>query len=237
MVDYLTFLKTAAVKGKLAHAYLLSGNDTQGKEQLLQELLSYLIGSQKTSIHADVTWVLPETNEITIGQIRTLKEQLSLSRWVSPLKIGIIRSADRMNQEAQSALLKLLEEPKGEVLLLLEAQHASLLFDTIRSRAQELRFYEFEQPRNVKSNLLSKLQAASLAERFDFAAQKSQDPAALQVILQSLQREARLQFLQELKKNGAASPRVLLVFKEVLAALRQTQVSLRYATERILLEL
>tara|TARA_Y100000310_G_scaffold316321_1_gene367888 strand:+ start:237 stop:947 length:711 start_codon:yes stop_codon:yes gene_type:complete len=236
-MKHLEALQKAYLKGKLAHAYLLSGNDKKGKERLIQGFLSILLGPQVTNVHGDVVALSPENNEITIGQIRKLKKQLSLSSWASPLKIGIIRSADHMNQEAQSALLKLLEEPKGDTLLFLEVQHPSLLLDTIRSRTQELRFYQFSNMNKKKTNLLCKLQKASIAERFAFAKEKSQDPKILYETLLSLQEEVRSQFLKELQVKGTASPRVLLVCKEVLRSLQQTQVNARYATERILLEL
>ncbi|MCH7828395.1 hypothetical protein IH982_00790 [Patescibacteria group bacterium] len=236
-LDHLTYLKTAQAQGKLAHAYLLSGNDTAGKEQVIQGFVAFLLGPQKAKTHADVAILSPEKDEIVIGQIRKLKEQLSLSAWASPYKIGIIRSADRMNQEAQSAFLKLLEEPKGSTLLFLEAQHSSLLLDTIRSRTQELRLYRFEEPHAQKTNLLFKLQKSSLQERFAFAQRESQDPKALYETLLDLQRETRLELLHQLRDGKAESLRILRVFQDVLSALRQTQVNRRFAAERILLEL
>jgi len=241
MKTHLQVLKRAHAQGKLAHAYLVSGNDETGKEQFIQEFITFLLGSKKARILANVVEMSPQKDEITIGQIRKLKEQLSLSTWDSPYKIGLIRFAESMNQEAQSAFLKLLEEPKGDVLMLLVVSHPALLLDTIRSRTQELKMYQFGESDKGKTNLLSELQHSSIQERFSFAERVSQDPKVLHETVLNLQREMRLQFLKELREQlrerALASLSILRIFQEVLAALRQTNIHGRFAIERVLLEL
>ena len=56
----------------------------------------------------------------------------------APLKIGVIHDADRMNSEAQNALLKTLEEPPPDTLLILETGNPGSLLPTIRSRCQPI---------------------------------------------------------------------------------------------------
>ena len=247
-MNHLAALKRAHKKGKLAHAYLLSGNDEAGKEQLIQEFIPFLLGPQKAGILANVVEVSPQKvassatprrggDEITIGQIRKLKERLSLSAWNAPYKIGLIRQAESMNQEAQSAFLKLLEEPSGNVLLFLVVLHPALLLDTICSRSQELRMYRFQKSDKERTHVLVKLQRSSIAERFAFAQRQSQDQKVLYETLVNLQWEMRLQFLKELRKGMLSSLNTLRTFQEVLVALRQTKVNGRFAIERILLEL
>ena len=236
-MNHLAALKRAHKKGKLAHAYLLSGNDEAGKEQLIQEFIPFLLGPQKAGILANVVEVSPQKDEITIGQIRKLKERLSLSAWNAPYKIGLIRQAESMNQEAQSAFLKLLEEPSGNVLLFLVVLHPALLLDTICSRSQELRMYRFQKSDKERTHVLVKLQRSSIAERFAFAQRQSQDQKVLYETLVNLQWEMRLQFLKELRKGMLSSLNTLRIFQEVLVALRQTKVNGRFAIERILLEL
>ena len=236
-MNHLAALKRAHKKGKLAHAYLLSGNDEAGKEQLIQEFIPFLLGPQKAGILANVVEVSPQKDEITIGQIRKLKERLSLSAWNAPYKIGLIRQAESMNQEAQSAFLKLLEEPSGNVLLFLVVLHPALLLDTICSRSQELRMYRFQKSDKERTHVLVKLQRSSIAERFAFAQRQSQDQKVLYETLVNLQWEMRLQFLKELRKGTLSSLNTLRIFQEVLVALRQTKVNGRFAIERILLEL
>lgn len=55
-------------------------------------------------------------------------------------RVFVIRDAERMNDEAQNALLKTLEEPPGTAVLILLTTAASRLLPTIRSRCQEVPF-------------------------------------------------------------------------------------------------
>ncbi len=55
-------------------------------------------------------------------------------------RVFIIRDAERMNEGAQNALLKTLEEPPGSACLILVTAHAQRLLQTIRSRCQAIRF-------------------------------------------------------------------------------------------------
>lgn len=58
----------------------------------------------------------------------------------SPHRVFLIRDAERMNEEAQNALLKTLEEPPGSACLILVTASASRLLPTIRSRCQRIPF-------------------------------------------------------------------------------------------------
>ncbi|MDP2735030.1 MAG: hypothetical protein Q8P12_02375 [bacterium] len=236
-MKHLEYLQHAAKQGKLAHAYLFSGNDGTAKERLVKELLEFLLGPLSAKPHPDVVLVSPENNEITIGQVRRLKEQLALSCWQGPWKVAVLRKAERMNQEAQSAFLKLLEEPRGNTILIMLTEHPALLFQTIRSRAQELRMYAFPEPALPNAGLLSKLKGAPLADRFAFAAKAAEDPAELQKTLLGLLCELRLEFLAEAGQGKVALASSLRSFQEVLYQLRSTNVNPRLAAERIFLEL
>src|SRR3989338_3596579 len=154
------FLKNSALLNKFSHAYILSGNDELGQQRLALHLSQLLnCGARKGGepcqscasckcmqkrTHPDVVWI-SETREIPIGAIRGLRNHFSLSSWQSPFKIAVIEKAHLMNTEAQSALLKLLEEPRRNVILLLLCEYPNLLLDTIRSRAQEMRWYSFPE--------------------------------------------------------------------------------------------
>jgi len=79
--------------------------------------------------------------EIQISQIRELNWRLSLRPYSAPFKVSIIDESHCMNSEAQSCFLKTLEEPKGKTILILITEHPELLFPTILSRVQEIRFF------------------------------------------------------------------------------------------------
>ncbi|PIU04037.1 hypothetical protein COT44_00120 [Candidatus Shapirobacteria bacterium CG08_land_8_20_14_0_20_39_18] len=83
------------------------------------------------------SYILSDPESIGISQIRELEKSLSLKPYGQPPKIAIIQ-AELMTFEAQTALLKTLEEPPGETIFFLHAPNANLLLPTILSRCQTI---------------------------------------------------------------------------------------------------
>ncbi len=74
----------------------------------------------------------PEPNTV-----RSFLDTLALTgSEACPIKIGLIRDADRLNDAAQNALLKTLEEPPEETFIILSTANVSSLLPTTRSRCQ-----------------------------------------------------------------------------------------------------
>jgi len=80
---------------------------------------------------------------ITIEQIRDLKYKVNLTRHYDNLKVVTIFPADKMNIASANSLLKTLEEPASEVLILLLTHNKGKLPVTIRSRCQ---VWSLDQP-------------------------------------------------------------------------------------------
>ncbi len=78
-------------------------------------------------------------SQITVDEIRKLKNFFALSSADGGRRVVIVDSADEMNVSAANALLKLLEEPPADTTLLLISHQPSRLLPTIRSRCRELR--------------------------------------------------------------------------------------------------
>lgn len=76
---------------------------------------------------------------ITVDEARKLKTFFSLSATDGGRRVVIVDSADEMNPNAANALLKLLEEPPADAILMLISHQPSRLLPTIRSRCRELR--------------------------------------------------------------------------------------------------
>jgi DNA polymerase-3 subunit delta' len=93
--------------------------------------------------HPDWRQVRPDpeskSGEIAIDAIRELTERSALTPVRGTRKLVLIDPADRMNAAAANALLKTLEEPAGNTLLLLIAEQPGRLPATIRSRCQLLK--------------------------------------------------------------------------------------------------
>ena len=108
--------------------------------------------------HPDVTWLLPEhelverglagrsdfdhtpSRDIRIEQIRRLQERLAFHALEAPHKVALIVTAHAMNQPAQNALLKTLEEPPRGTVLVLVSSAPDKLLPTIRSRCAKAQF-------------------------------------------------------------------------------------------------
>ena len=126
--------------------------------------------------HLDITWLSSErtqvargwldakglgkqpSQEIHIEQIRQLQERLHIRALEGRHKMAVILQADEMNIQAQNALLKVLEEPPADTVLLLCTHKKELLLPTLRSRCQPLGF------RPLPSAFIEKQLLASGAE-------------------------------------------------------------------------
>jgi DNA polymerase-3 subunit delta' len=98
--------------------------------------------------HADVHLVQPEGagEQIRITQIQRLAADLSLTAMEGRFRIAIISAAQRMNPDAQNALLKTLEEPGPATCLILCADDAAPLLPTVLSRSARLRLAPLRAP-------------------------------------------------------------------------------------------
>ena len=89
------------------------------------------------SSHPDFTTFPPDgpLRQITIAQMRLLKERAPLKPLRGAWKVFLIDSIDKANEQAANSLLKTLEEPPPHLLIILTARNAYDLLPTIRSRA------------------------------------------------------------------------------------------------------
>ena len=90
--------------------------------------------------HPDILVVKPEKALIRIQQIRDLTQVLAMKPYEARHRIVVIEAAHCMNPEAANSLLKILEEPPPQTVLMLTAEHLDGLLPTVVSRCQHLRF-------------------------------------------------------------------------------------------------
>ncbi len=81
-----------------------------------------------------------DKKNISIDQIRELKERLYLTSSTGSYKIAVINQADLMSLEAANALLKLIEEPPKNSIIILITKKVENILPTIRSRTQNIIF-------------------------------------------------------------------------------------------------
>jgi len=152
----LTLLSRALTSSRLAHAYLFAGPDGVGKTTVALDLAAILLchdpladhpcgtcpGCLKfqSGNHPDFLRIRPDGAAIKIDQIRELKKALNFAPFESRLRIVLLEEVHTMRREAANSLLKVLEEPPANNLLLLVGNAAGALLDTIVSRCQVIPF-------------------------------------------------------------------------------------------------
>lgn len=161
---------------RLAHAYLLSGSDREGRQVLARTLAQALVCTGRDApcgvcahckkvlagIHPDVNTLTPEEGkrEIRVDQIRALRTDAYVRPNESSRKVYLIDPACAMNPAAQNALLKVLEEGPAYAAFLLLAETPGALLPTVRSRCEHI---ALPQPESATTALDPA--ACALAER------------------------------------------------------------------------
>ena len=143
------------MNNRLSHAYMLIGPESDRLKQAASELCAALLCPEPNApcgkcrdcrkvyagVHPDVITVERQTDEkgrlsqaILVDQIRAITADAYVAPNEAIRKVYVIRQAERMNTNAQNALLKALEEPPGHACFVLCTAAADALLPTIRSR-------------------------------------------------------------------------------------------------------
>jgi DNA polymerase-3 subunit delta' len=139
------FLSRVLTGANPASAYLFLGPSDLGKSTIALSFARALMAggnSAQAGFNSDLHILEPLEGKqsISINQVRDLIKTLNLSSFLDSYQIGIIKEAELLSQEAQSALLKTLEEPQEKVIIILLAASDDSLLPTILSRVQKLYF-------------------------------------------------------------------------------------------------
>ena len=156
----INLLHTAAGADRLAHAYLLVGPSHVGKTTVALHIAQMVncenpgpgpceSCSQCARIvsgrHADVQVISLPVNDdgglgtqIRIEQVRELRKQASLRPYEGRTRVFILQDAELLTTEAANSLLKYLEEPPPDVLLILLAVNEYAILPTVLSRCQRI---------------------------------------------------------------------------------------------------
>ena len=144
-------IKTLIKNDRLPHAILLRGSSARTRGSVSAFLAQAFVceGENKPcgkcshcmkagiNSHPDVITVDPTAqNEKTfkIALVREMKDDAYIIPNEASRKVYILKSADKMNVQAQNALLKLIEEPPSYARFILECESSSAMLETILSR-------------------------------------------------------------------------------------------------------
>lgn len=144
----LNILKRSLEKNSVSQAYLFHGPESVGKFTVALDFVKKLTGGRE-GLDADLSIVAPEREtekntvrikDIKIDPIRDLQHWLSLAPAQGGKRVAIIDDADRLNIMAQNALLKTLEEPNPDCVIILIVQNIQKILPTIFSRCHKINF-------------------------------------------------------------------------------------------------
>lgn len=167
-------LKTAIRMGKVSHAYILNGESNAGKMMLAEAFAMALqceSGNEDACMncrschqaaehnHPDIIYVTHEKpNVISVDDIRhQLNNDIVIKPYSSKYKIYIVDEAEKMNIQAQNALLKTIEEPPAYGVILLLTTNADAFLPTILSRCITLNLKSVNEEL-IKEYLMKKYQ-------------------------------------------------------------------------------
>lgn len=169
----ITHLQNAIKMDKVSHAYIIHGEHGSGKS-ILAETLAMTLQCEKGGTEPcgvchsckqaisrnqpDIIHVTHETpNTIRVDDIRTqVNGDIEIKPYSSKYKIYIIDEADKLNQQAQNALLKTIEEPPSYAIVLLLVSNIGALLPTILSRCVTLKLGRIDD-KLIKEYLMENL--------------------------------------------------------------------------------
>ncbi|MEO1594463.1 MAG: hypothetical protein AAFS02_04375 [Pseudomonadota bacterium] len=230
-------------EGTLTHAVMLAGPPGMGKRSLAASLLGRFLGTEldpdaesPAQHHPDLHVVRPEEDkrQIAVDQVRALTATLALSAHSSRGKAALIEPADSMTVAAANSLLKTLEEPTANSLLVLVVDGRGRLPATILSRTTRYAVHPPARPAAVEW-----LAAQGLGEDDAMASLALADGAPLRAL--ELAQGDGLALARQIQDDvgslltGQRTPLEVaaqwrkLPHEDVLAALRRVTMGLVYA--------
>lgn len=136
-------LENSIASNKISHAYIFAGKRGVGKKTVANIFADILT-------NGSVADVITVTNEyygidsksdiVSVDTIRAASADMYMKPYLADKRVFIIPDAEKMNAQAQNALLKIFEEPPSYCVIILITQNDNMLLQTIRSRAITVRF-------------------------------------------------------------------------------------------------
>lgn len=180
-------LESSVLNGKVSHAYIFSGKRGVGKTTMAKAFADVITNG---SI-ADVTVVTNEhyavetkSDIVAVDTVRAASADMYMKPYLADKRVFIIPDAEKMNAQAQNALLKIFEEPPSYCVIILVTKNDNMLLQTIRSRAITIRFGELsdsqiedyvEKNSIDASNIIIRLAAGSIGMAKELSANEELD--------------------------------------------------------------
>ena len=139
-------VKADYIGGKLSHAYLLLIPDKKFIKEYLRVFSKLILGAETDDRISSMVdngsyrdlLVYPKKENVVVDDINSLIEESFYKPTENKVKLFVIENAQTMNPASQNKLLKTLEEPPNNVVILLGATSEYSLLQTVKSRVKKL---------------------------------------------------------------------------------------------------
>ena len=224
-------LQNAIRHHRIPHAYLFAGDEGVGKKltavmfakalncrECEDDSCDRCVSCHKIDAgnHPDVRIIAPEGQFIKIDQIRTLQKDVGYKPYEGKRKVYTLDHADTLRPEAANALLKTLEEPSADSLIILVTANVYALLPTVISRCQLVRFISF----GVQKLTALLVQEHHLPpEQAHLIASLSEGSPGRAYAMDTTETLAKREFVEQLLKtlsSGLRDVRILFTYAEQL---------------------
>lgn len=152
-----TLLARSLRSEKISHAYLFRGPDGVGKQEAATAFAAQLNCDHPdnnapcrvcpscrkffSGNHPDLLHIEPDGAAIKISQIRELKKNLAFPPFEARFRVALLVNIHTMRREAANSMLKTLEEPPPDTVIILTGNETGSILPTILSRCQVIPFF------------------------------------------------------------------------------------------------
>lgn len=172
-------IKQMIENNKLSHAYLFHGAAGSPKQEAARYFVHSLFCEQKviggcqvcvacrqiiSHNHPSLLWVASEENSFKIEQTREIQRAMNYLSVAGEYRVAVLEAAEKLTTEAANSLLKFLEEPEDNLIIILLIEDLEKVLPTIKSRCQKL-FFDLPGVADVQVELIAKGLEAIVAER------------------------------------------------------------------------
>lgn len=150
------------------HALIISGDSGSGKKFVAMTALCQVLDNNTLESYPYFLKIVPVNQSISIDEIRRVKTFLSKKTTGSNIirRAVFIDNAHKMTTEAQNSLLKILEEPPADTIVVLTVSDMQSLQSTIISRSQQLTVLPLSRSMVLNSHLAQEYSEIKLIKAY-----------------------------------------------------------------------
>lgn len=223
-------------------SFVISAKNQSAKEEYVKKIC----GDHHID-RFDIYALEQEKGTIGIEEVRNLQKKLFLKPLKSPTKAVVVKNAENLTIIAQNALLKSLEEPPENTLVILTVSNKDLLLPTILSRCKIIELKGEEQSLQAQelstfNSKLSTLLKDSVGKRLKFAQDMGKTKEEALLWLEAMILAIRKELIANLNEANQSSSisqslNLLISFQKSYAVLKTTNANPRFTLETLFLNL